>query len=120
MSKCVGSCFFFHKFIRRSQVWAIFGCSVVFGDGFCGVGLVNMDSRPVRAEGVEAAIVGGLVSCTYGGNFTNLPVSNPVTIALNGVVANKTAGSFLCPSSATITANIALQTGAGAALYLTS
>ena len=28
-------------------------------NGSCGVGLVNMDSRPVRAAGVESAIAGG-------------------------------------------------------------
>ena len=57
--KVAGAGFGFQKFNRRAQDWAIVGCSVVVGDGFCGVGLVNMDSRPVRAEGVEAAIVGG-------------------------------------------------------------
>jgi carbon-monoxide dehydrogenase medium subunit len=51
--------FGFQKFNRRAQDWAIVGCSVVAGDGFCGVGLVNMDSKPVRAAGVESAIVGG-------------------------------------------------------------
>jgi carbon-monoxide dehydrogenase medium subunit len=51
--------FGFQKFNRRAQDWAIVGCSVVAGDGFCGVGLVNMDSRPVRAAGVEQAVVSG-------------------------------------------------------------
>lgn len=66
------------------------------------------------------AIVAGFVSCTYGGNFTNLPVSNPISLSLNGVVANKTAGSFLCPSSATVTATFAVTTGSGGALHLTA
>jgi carbon-monoxide dehydrogenase medium subunit len=57
--KVAGAGFGFQKFNRRAQDWAIVGCSVVVGDGFCGIGLVNMDSRPVRAAGVEAAIVGG-------------------------------------------------------------
>jgi carbon-monoxide dehydrogenase medium subunit len=49
----------FQKFNRRAQDWAIVGCSVVVDGDTCGVGLVNMDSRPVRAAGVEAAIAGG-------------------------------------------------------------
>jgi carbon-monoxide dehydrogenase medium subunit len=49
----------FQKFNRRAQDWAIVGCSVVVGDGFSGVGLVNMDSRPVRAASVEQAINAG-------------------------------------------------------------
>lgn len=57
--KVPGAGFGFQKFNRRAQDWAIVGCSVVVGDGFCGVGLVNMDSRPVRAAGVEQAVVGG-------------------------------------------------------------
>jgi carbon-monoxide dehydrogenase medium subunit len=57
--KVPGAGFGFQKFNRRAQDWAIVGCSVVAGDGFCGVGLVNMDSRPVRAAGVESAVVGG-------------------------------------------------------------
>jgi carbon-monoxide dehydrogenase medium subunit len=57
--KVAGAGFGFQKFNRRAQDWAIVGCSVVVGDGVCGVGLVNMDSRPVRAAGVEAAVVGG-------------------------------------------------------------
>ena len=49
----------FQKFNRRAQDWAIVGASVIVGDGVCGVGLVNMDSRPVRAAAVESAVVGG-------------------------------------------------------------
>jgi carbon-monoxide dehydrogenase medium subunit len=49
----------FQKFNRRAQDWAIVGCSVVVDGNSCGVGLVNMDSRPIRAAGVEAAIAGG-------------------------------------------------------------
>ncbi|MEC8873111.1 MAG: xanthine dehydrogenase family protein subunit M [Actinomycetota bacterium] len=49
----------FQKFNRRAQDWAIVGAAVVVDGGSCGVGLVNMDSRPVRAGGVEAAVDSG-------------------------------------------------------------
>ncbi|MAG51492.1 MAG: xanthine dehydrogenase family protein subunit M [Acidimicrobiales bacterium] len=49
----------FQKFNRRAQDWAIVGAAVLVDNGSCGVGLVNMDSRPVRAAGVESAIAGG-------------------------------------------------------------
>ena len=49
----------FQKFNRRAQDWAIVGASVIVSNGSCGVGLVNMDSKPVRAAGVVAAIVSG-------------------------------------------------------------
>ncbi|NNE72170.1 MAG: xanthine dehydrogenase family protein subunit M [Acidimicrobiales bacterium] len=49
----------FQKFNRRAQDWAIVGCAVVVNDGQAGVGLVNMDSRPVRAAAVEAAVASG-------------------------------------------------------------
>ena len=49
----------FQKFNRRAQDWAIVGAAVVVDGGSCGVGLVNMDSRPVRAAGVEAAVDSG-------------------------------------------------------------
>ncbi len=49
----------FQKFNRRAQDWAIVGAAVLVDGGSCGVGLVNMDSRPVRAAGVESAIAGG-------------------------------------------------------------
>ena len=57
--KAPNATFGFQKFNRRAQDWAIVGCSVVVSNGSCGVGLVNMDSRPVRAAGVESAIAGG-------------------------------------------------------------
>ena len=57
--KTPNATFGFQKFNRRAQDWAIVGCSVVVHNGTCGVGLVNMDSRPVRAAGVEAAIRSG-------------------------------------------------------------
>lgn len=57
--KVPGAGFGFQKFNRRAQDWAIVGCSVVVGNDFCGVGLVNMDSKPVRAAGVESAVIGG-------------------------------------------------------------
>lgn len=51
--------FSFQKFNRRAQDWAIVGASVLVDDDNVGVGLVNMDSRPVRAAAVEAALTGG-------------------------------------------------------------
>ncbi len=49
----------FQKFNRRAQDWAIVGVSAVVANGSAGLGLVNMDSTPVRAAGVEAALAGG-------------------------------------------------------------
>ena len=49
----------FQKFNRRAMDWAIVGCAVVVDGNKAGVGLVNMDSRPVRASAVEAAIGSG-------------------------------------------------------------
>ena len=50
----------FEKFNRRAQDWAIVGVSaVVRAGGDVGVGLVNMDSTPVRAAAVESALAGG-------------------------------------------------------------
>ncbi len=49
----------FQKFNRRAQDWAIVGVSAIVANGSSGVGLVNMDSIPVRAAGVEAALAGG-------------------------------------------------------------
>jgi len=49
----------FQKFNRRAQDWAIVGCSVLVDGDQAGVGLVNMDSRPVRSDAVEAAVGGG-------------------------------------------------------------
>ena len=49
----------FQKFNRRAQDWAIVGVSAVVANGNSGVGLVNMDSTPIRAAGVEAALAGG-------------------------------------------------------------
>lgn len=49
----------FQKFNRRAQDWAIVGCSVLVNNGTVGIGLVNMDNRPVRAAAAEAAVAGG-------------------------------------------------------------
>ena len=49
----------FQKFNRRAQDWAIVGVSAVVQDGYAGIGLVNMDSRPVRAGAAEAATANG-------------------------------------------------------------
>ena len=49
----------FQKFNRRAQDWAIVGASVLIDDNQCGVGLVNMDSKPVRALALEEAIRSG-------------------------------------------------------------
>ena len=52
------------KFNRRAQDWAIVGCAVVVDGDTCGVGLVNMDSKPVRATSVEAALGEGADAAT--------------------------------------------------------
>lgn len=62
--KVAGAGWSFQKFNRRAQDWAIVGVACVRpqadGDGGrVGIGLVNMDSRPVRASAAEAAIVAG-------------------------------------------------------------
>ncbi len=62
--KVAGAGWSFQKFNRRAQDWAIVGVACVRpqadGDGGrVGIGLVNMDSRPVRAAAAEAAIVAG-------------------------------------------------------------
>ncbi|MEE2958082.1 MAG: xanthine dehydrogenase family protein subunit M [Actinomycetota bacterium] len=49
----------FQKFNRRAQDWAIVGAAIQVEGDRCGVGLVNMDSRPIRAAGVEAALASG-------------------------------------------------------------
>ena len=49
----------FQKFNRRAQDWAIVGASVLIADNQCGVGLVNMDFKPVRAAALEEAIESG-------------------------------------------------------------
>ncbi len=59
LPKATGAGWSFQKFNRRAMDWAIVGCSVVVNGNQAGVGLVNMDSRPVRAAGVEAAVAGG-------------------------------------------------------------
>ncbi|RMH79212.1 MAG: xanthine dehydrogenase family protein subunit M, partial [Actinomyces sp.] len=43
----------------RAQDWAIVGASVLVADGDVGIGLVNMDSRPIRAAAAEAAVTSG-------------------------------------------------------------
>jgi len=53
------SSFGFEKFRCRAQDWAVVGCAVAVGDGMAGIGLVNMDSRPVRAAAVERAVLDG-------------------------------------------------------------
>ena len=50
----------FHKFNRRAQDWAIVGVAALLADDRAAVGLVNMDSRPVRATATEAALAGGV------------------------------------------------------------
>ena len=47
----------YQKFNRRAQDWAIVGVAVT--DSGRGVSLVNMDSRPMRASAVEAAVADG-------------------------------------------------------------
>ena len=57
--KMNGAKWAFQKFNRRAMDWAIVGCAVVVDGNKAGVGLVNMDSRPIRASAVESAIAGG-------------------------------------------------------------
>lgn len=57
--KVGGAGWSFQKFNRRAQDWAIVGVAAVRTDGHVGVGLVNMDSRPVRAAATEAAVASG-------------------------------------------------------------
>ena len=57
----------FQKFNRRAQDWAIVGASILLDGDRAGVGLVNMDSVPVRATAVEAAIAGGADAATAAG-----------------------------------------------------
>ncbi len=59
LPKMPNSTWSFQKFNRRAQDWAIVGSAVVVDQGICGVGLVNMDSRPIRATAVEEAIKNG-------------------------------------------------------------
>lgn len=54
----------FQKFNRRAQDWAIVGASVLVNGDQAGVGLVNMDSVPLRASAVEAAIASGADAAT--------------------------------------------------------
>ncbi len=59
--KVTGAGWSFQKFNRRAQDWAIVGVATVHdpaGIG-TGIGLVNMDSRPVRAGAAEAAVAAG-------------------------------------------------------------
>jgi aerobic carbon-monoxide dehydrogenase medium subunit len=48
----------FQKLTKRAQDWAIVGAAVV-RNGVTGIGLVNMDSTPVRASATEQALAGG-------------------------------------------------------------
>ena len=59
--KAADAGFSFQKFNRRAQDWAIVGASVQVLGRDVGVGLVNMDSRPVRAAAVESAVSGGAI-----------------------------------------------------------
>ena len=49
----------FQKFNRRAQDWAIVGASILLDGDNAGIGLVNMDSVPIRAAAVEAALADG-------------------------------------------------------------
>ena len=56
--KAAGSGWGWQKLTRRAQDWAIVGAAVV-RNGTTRVALVNMDSTPVRARAVEAALADG-------------------------------------------------------------
>jgi aerobic carbon-monoxide dehydrogenase medium subunit len=57
--KIAGAKVSFQKFNRRAQDWAIVGVAAWKLGSASGVGLVNMDSVPVRASAVETALNGG-------------------------------------------------------------
>lgn len=57
--KVTGAGWSFQKFNRRAQDWAIVGVACVRQNGSAGIGLVNMDTRPVRARASEEAIASG-------------------------------------------------------------
>ncbi|WP_436793156.1 FAD binding domain-containing protein [Actinospongicola halichondriae] len=58
--KAAGAGWSFQKFNRRAQDWAIVGVACVRRNGSdAAIGLVNMDSRPVRATAAETAIASG-------------------------------------------------------------
>lgn len=57
--KVAGAGWSFQKFNRRAQDWAIVGVACVRQNGSAGIGLVNMDTRPVHAAAAEAAIASG-------------------------------------------------------------
>jgi carbon-monoxide dehydrogenase medium subunit len=59
LPKMAGAGWSFQKFTRRAQDWAIVGVALVHGDAMTGIGLVNMDNRPVRAAQAEAALRAG-------------------------------------------------------------
>jgi len=56
--KVPGAGWSFQKLTKRAQDWAIVGAAVV-RNGTTGIGLVNMDSTPVRATAAEQALAGG-------------------------------------------------------------
>jgi carbon-monoxide dehydrogenase medium subunit len=59
--KATGAGWSFQKFNRRAMDWAIVGVAAVHApDGVgTGIGLVNMDSRPIRAAAAAAAVASG-------------------------------------------------------------
>lgn len=57
--KATGAGWSFQKFNRRAQDWAIVGAACVHRTDGIGIGLVNMDSRPVHAAAAEAALAAG-------------------------------------------------------------
>ncbi len=57
--KIAGAKVAYQKFNRRAQDWAIVGVAAWKLGSNAGVGLVNMDSVPVRASAVESALAGG-------------------------------------------------------------
>ncbi len=61
LPKAAGAGWSFQKFNRRAQDWAIVGVACLHQPDGLGtrIGLVNMDSRPVRATGTEQALASG-------------------------------------------------------------
>lgn len=60
LPRAAGRGWSYQKFTRRSQDWAIVAVAAVTGgDGAPSVALVNMGTRPIRAEATEAALASG-------------------------------------------------------------
>lgn len=75
-------------------------------------GSLSGGTATISSFKVNANVSG--VSCTYGGSLTGTYTgsASPVTVTFSNVTVPKTSGSFLCPSSGTVSAKYTL-TGSG-------